>query len=157
MARQENGRIWLNKKEVLTFPKNRALAQKQAIDVRNIVQSRRVMSPMADVSFYKDLYEEARRMITEHQQKLEQANYRIGQLESQILNHHQPRHQPEIIERREENYAAAEMMRREIASREKEIDALKEIAKRERMNKLVFSVLTYALLAALPAIWYLMK
>lgn len=155
VARQKNGRIWLNKKEILTFPNSQESSVKQTVDMRNTVQPRRVVSPIADISFYKDLYEEAQRMIHEYQQKLEQANYRIGQLESQILNH-QPR-QPNIIERRTDDSAATEMMRRDIASREKEIEMLREIAKRERMNRLVFATLTYALLAALPVLWYLMR
>ncbi|MBI5413681.1 helix-turn-helix domain-containing protein [Candidatus Peregrinibacteria bacterium] len=154
-AYQRNGRIWLNKREIVAFPKSQESFVKQAIDIRNTVQPRRTVSPIADIGFYKDLYEEAQRMIQEHQQKLEQANYRIGQLESQILNH-QPR-QPNIIERRTDDSAATEMMRRDIVSREKEIEVLKEIAKRERMNRLVFATLTYVLLATLPVLWYFMR
>lgn len=141
-ALSENGRIWLDKKEILKFTPGRQQGEKTSID--------RPLSREHD--FYRDLYEEARRGLNDYQQKLQQANYRIGQLESQII-HPLPARNPE----HHENLLSTELLRKEIQDREKELVGFKELLKRERSSRIIFSILVYLLLALLPALWYFLR
>lgn len=142
----QNGRISLDRKEVMDLPRLEPLPltpKPTQIDSRHSNDN---------ISFYKDLYEEAKKALNEYHQKLEQSNYRIGQLESQIIHPLAPK----IIEHRDESISN-EYIKRELAEREKELALLKEMLKRERINRAVFAVLTYLLLAALPLVWYLLR
>lgn len=153
----ERGRIWLNKEGILEFRQLSATPVKTNIDRTNSVAPRPSISPSPTVSapdgtFYRDLYEEAKHALLEYQQKLEQANYRIGQLESHSV--HPTTMKP--IERREDS-ASYEFQRRELADREKEIFTLKEVVKRERASRIIFAVLTYLLLILQPIFWYFLR
>lgn len=141
-VREEEGRIWLDKNDLMSLPKRITPMFKTPVDDRQL-------SP----GFYKDLYEEARRAIAEYQQKLEQTNYRIGQLESQILQHSLPK----SIERREEYPAERDLFKRELIDREKELTMLKELMKREKANRIIFALITYLLLLFIPLLWYLLR
>lgn len=142
-ALSENGRIWLDKKEILAFDQPRKVMRNVAIDRGMSVPV--IRHAGHDNDFYRDLYEEAKQAVGDSQQKLQQANYRIGQLESQML---QPP-SPKYIERHEDLIHDRE--------REKEITALKKIAKREKTSRIIFAALTYLLLALLPTLWYLLR
>ncbi len=149
-ALSENGRIWLDRKEILAFSHPRKVSKNVPID-------RSVSIPVLrnighDNDFYRDLYEEAKQTLGGYQQKLEQANYRIGQLESQILQPSVSKH----IERHDDSFSS-ELLRKEIHDREKEITLLKELAKRERTSRVIFAALTYLLLVLLPTLWYLLR
>jgi hypothetical protein len=140
-ALAENGRIWLDKKEILKFTPGRQKREMTSID-----------RPLSrDHDFYRDLYEEARRGLGDYQQKLEQANYRIGQLESQII--HPPPPRPE----RHENLLSMELLQKELQEREKELAAYKGFLKKERSGRIILSLLIYLLLALLPALWYFLR
>ena len=136
-AKVDHGRIWLNKKEISRFANQNP--------VRKIVvpETRHVTKPSTD--FYKELYEETKNALTEYRQKLEQANYRIGQLESQIIR---PSIQkpPPMHDMHENDFI-----------KEKEFFILKEALKNERTARIIFSIITYILLAMLPALWYLLR
>lgn len=156
-ALSERGRIWLTREGILEFRRVSAEPVKTAIDRTHSVALRQSIAnaPAAaahDGDFYRDLYEEAKRALSEYQQKLEQANYRIGQLESHSV--HPTAARP--LERREDsgNY---EFQRRELADREKEIFTLKELVKRERASRIIFAVLTYLLLILQPVFWYFLR
>lgn len=153
-AYEQNGRIWLKKDEIAHFSHD-----KKPVILRPVNKERRsplVSTPAArpqEMDFYKDLYEEAKRVLTDYQQKLEQSNYRIGQLESQIIH-------PISISKtteRHEDFAVQEIIKRELRDRERELAQAKELFKQERAGKIAFSILTYILLAALPLIWYLLR
>ena len=148
----EHGRIWLTKGRVLEFRRGNAIPVKTVTDKVSSVSLRPSLTSSQDASFYKDLYEEAKSALGEYQQKLEQANYRIGQLESHSV--HPTSIKP--LERREDS-PSYEFQRREIAEREKEIFTLKELAKRERMSRIIFAILTYLLLILQPIFWYFLR
>lgn len=152
-AHTDNGRIWLNKRELLGFPVEKTQIRKPTIDR----QKPKVIKPQAtkknDGDFYRDLYEEAKRALQEYQQKLEQSNYRIGQLESQNIH---PLPLPKITEHYDDSMSH-ELLRKERLDHEKEIFMLKESLKKERTNRIVFSVITYILLILQPIFWYLLK
>ncbi|MBI2638540.1 hypothetical protein HYW83_03050 [Candidatus Peregrinibacteria bacterium] len=149
-AISENGRIWLDKKEILSFSSAETTSRKMTIDRPMSLHVRSAKESSTD--FYQDLYGEAKRALSDYQQKLEQANYRIGQLESQILNPLASK----TIERRDESLST-EFMRKELHEREKEINAFKELLKKERTGRIIFAALTYVLLILLPTLWYLLR
>lgn len=154
----ERGRIWLTKEGIVEFRQVSAIPVKTTIDRAHSGASRPSIShsPTAagapDGAFYKDLYDEAKRALLEYQQKLEQANYRIGQLESHSV--HPTTLKP--LERREDS-PSYEFQRRELADREKEIFTLKELVKRERASRIIFAILTYLLLILQPVFWYFLR
>lgn len=151
-AHQENGRIWLDRNEIMNFSHRQIPIMPVAIDKRQ--KSARMLSKKHDeTGFYKDLYGEAKRAMQDYQQKFEQANYRIGQLESQIVH---PVSAPKIIPHHDD-FVATEIVRRDLYDREKELVLLKERLKQEQVSRVIFAVLTYLLLAMLPLIWYLLR
>lgn len=162
MAREENGRIWLNKREILTYKDDSGFMWSPVKHKPIGTTARPHISPAIrgsdDAQFYRDLYEEAKKMAAEYQQKLEQSNYRIGQLESQLMHPHN--HAPVMTkntEWRERESAAAEMIRKELMDKEKETLLLKELVQKEKSSRIVFAILTYILLGLLPVIWYLLR
>ncbi|MBI4994398.1 hypothetical protein HZC21_01985 [Candidatus Peregrinibacteria bacterium] len=142
----ENGRIWLDRKEVMDLPRLEPFAK---ISKTTKIDNRHSYD---NINFYRDLYEESKKALGDYHQKLEQANYRIGQLESQII--HRPA--PKTTER-DDDLISNEYIKRELAEREKELILLQEMLKKERLSRIVFAILTYILLAALPIIWYLLR
>lgn len=153
MARRENGRIWLNKKEVQDLFNPRKSVMRQSIDNEYPVYVHQLRPPkIQNADFYKDLYEETKNALHDYKQKLDQANYRIGQLESQLL--HISSQKP--AQQREDFYGS-EIIRKDLIDREKELISLKELLKQEKLSRIVFSILTYALLLLLPALWYLLR
>lgn len=157
-ARQENGRIWLNKKDLHTFPQSRQIIP---VKIVKVASNTRTPSPVTtrepDEHFYRDLYEEARKALHDYQQKLEHSNYRIGQLESQTAHPLSP--QPILQKHFEHREEGPDLngLRRELADREKEIILLQELVKKEKANRIVFAFLTYLLLLLQPVFWYLLQ
>lgn len=147
-AHQQNGRIWLSKKEILHF-------EKPVIDRRQATKLSSIHPHHDDDSFYRDLYEEAKHSLGDYQQKLQQANYRIGQLESEMI--HRPGHAPAPSFERHDTTVNTELLRREVRDQEREITLLKESLKREQASRTVFAILTYLLLAIIPLLWYLLR
>lgn len=136
-AKVDHGRIWLNKKEISQFSYQNP-TQKIVVP-----ETRRVSKSSSD--FYKELYEETKNALTEYRQKLEQANYRIGQLESQIIHLSVPK-PPPVHDVHENNFI-----------KEKEFFILQKTLKNERTGRIIFSIITYILLGMLPALWYLLR
>lgn len=151
-AHTRSGRIWLMKKEVEHFREGERVPIRIVTKPRPDVIARPQVSRTAPPDFYHDLFLETQRALRDCQQKLEQANYRIGQLESQILR--EPMPAPKIIERREES-SQNPLYERELLDREKELSVLRELAKKEKSNRFVFAFLTYLLLVLQPIFWYL--
>ena len=145
-AHEKNGRILLDQD-----------------DIKTLQDSQHVSRPVAAVSkqreeheLYRDLYEETRRALLDYQQKLEQAQYRIGTLESgagrsQISA---PVHFEQPVRRDD---TAIEFLRRDLSEKERELNLLKETLKKEQANRFVFTLLTYLLLALIPIVYFLMR
>lgn len=153
-----NGRVWLDKNQVTSFSKQPLEARTPVKDKTPQLRVSTIAAHQHDGSFYKDLYEEAKKTLGEYHQKLEHATYRIGQLESQILNvQSSPAKIPEpvIAPRREDSLA--DMLKRDIAERDRDLHTLKEALKKEHTNRTAFAVLTYALLAVIPALWFILS
>jgi len=157
-ASQQNGKIKLDKSQILNFKHEKVPVVKKMIDkvIARPAETTHV-EPIKENTFYKDLYSEASRMLHDYQQKLEQSNYRIGQLESQILNHPTAAAPAQKIIEHREDTAITESLRRDVLEREKELAKLREIIKQEHSGKIVFAVLTYLLLGMLPVVWLLLR
>lgn len=189
-AVQRNGRIWLEKKQVENFStwdnavpvvtvdtraqKTTASAPSRSTPrpvSRPVERSVQVVSQQTnDSQFYKDLYEDAKVIIRDYQKKLENTQYRMNQMESQILSLQQTTHQtqqmPQLSQmpirtieiqdhgNRDEHFSF-ELLKKDFAQKEKEADLLRENFKREQTNKTIFAIIAYLLLAAQPVIWYL--
>lgn len=155
-ARQENGRIWLDKKEVLNFNSAKIITPAVYIDRTKGAHMSTQNIPTIDNDFYRDLYEEAKKALHDYQHKLEQATYRIGQLESQIMH---PQATPKMIEpqQRHEDAYGSEFLKKEINDKDRELAILKDALRKEQSGKLVFTILTYILLVLLPMLWYLLR
>lgn len=188
-AYQKNGRILLKRNDVIDINKNSLMIKHRPIvneNQKNVIRPRPRYTPPSvreinavvgnnpyiensDSPFYKDLYEEAQKRLSEYQRKHEQLIERIGQLESEIhfsaqknilgnVAHVLP--VPQQIERiennREERYKT-EKMTKEIEDREKEVISLKEGLMKARTNKIAFAVITYVLLILQPIFWWLLR
>ncbi|MEK7528904.1 MAG: hypothetical protein AAB592_03985, partial [Patescibacteria group bacterium] len=97
-ARQINGRVWLSKQEIIdlkrgtTFLSSENEDATESIDLRavpRIEPPRHEHRESPDPGFYRDLYSESSKLLEERTKKLEQAQYRIGQLEAQSMSPHQ--------------------------------------------------------------------
>lgn len=147
-ANTQNGRIWLNKSNIMNLTKLHPVTVKTPVD--RTVDTRK----NDDNKFYRDLYETAQHAIHEYQQKLEQSNYRIGQLESQVISHPAMRMPEPKHDREGANF---DFLRKDLADREKEILILKDLARREKTARIVLAVITYILLILQPVFWYLLR
>lgn len=153
-VKQSNGRILIKKKDVLHVSARRAPLSISPRTSSVTTIPVRVHEP--DVSFYKDLYSESRKVLDEYKAKLEQATQRASHLESQIF-HQRPLPQPSYEREERTTSASQEYLEKEIRSKEKELDLLQHALKNERSARVVFAVLTYALLILQPIFWYLLR
>ncbi len=157
-AREVNGRVWLSKssieklKQPKSFPREssrlvtmgrRSPVSTSAVNRTHVSTHATHTTKAPHADFYKDLYDEARATVAEYHKKLEQAQYRIGQLES-----------PEAPQ---ENPLTVQTVRKELYEREHEITLLKESLNKEKTNRIIFAILTYGLLILQPIFWFLMR
>jgi hypothetical protein len=103
---------------------------------------------------FEELYELSRREIREHNNKLEAANYRLGQLEMQ-LKHSVPllQHQEQSESLREQESVINSKLKRQVES----IEMLEQEVKAEKLNKNIYIGLLFGLLAIQPLLWLLLQ
>lgn len=149
-----DGRVWLSKKEIQRF-KNKKMStvivdnvdmstpemsiDKQVdntVDTVNIVSTSK--SEREGIGMYKTLLEESQNEARENQRRLEMANYRIGQLESQISSSIPLL---DFNKEREEKRLAINQISKEL--------------KKERLAKMLFLLGLLTILALQP-LWLLM-
>lgn len=94
-------------------------------------------------TFYKDLYEEALRALDEKNRKLEQANYRIGQLESQVGSHFPQKYLP--------------ISEPDGKAQEKQNIELMEKLRKEKLNRNILAGILYVLILLQPILWYFLR
>lgn len=169
-AYNKSGRILLKKSDIMQYTNgDDVIPVRTSVQRTTLTPPRQSLSPIAhhattvSVSpkqhddFYKDLYDEAKKVLTEYHQKLEQANYRIGHLESQINNPASMNvgFTRSIIPMQSPDAVAHELLKKELNDKEKEIQSLKHTISEEQGARTIFAILTYLLLAAIPVLWYL--
>lgn len=103
---------------------------------------------------FEELYDLSRREVREYHNKLEAANYRLGQLETQ-LKHSVPllefHEQSEVLREKEE------MVGGKLKHQQEAIEMLEVELKAEKLNKNVYIGLLFGLLALQPLLWLLLQ
>ena len=139
-ARRIQGRIWLSREDLISFQRGHSLKEKPSpiLDVTENFQkissiAKRTETPPAhdDLAFYRQLYAETLRLAEEKDQKLQMANYRIGQLERPS----EPREQFVQTEHQE----------------------LLAKIKRDKFNHGILVAILYVVLLLQPVLWYFLK
>ncbi len=169
-----DGRIWLNKEEIEAFnvDKNRVIkvdtvsvsTSKMSIDngidkVDNVevleqesvdsVSTRHQRNDKNET--YKNLYSELREELKEKQDRLEIANYRVGQLEAQVKN------SIPLLEYHREKYEikkAEDELKNQLGESTNLIKRLSLSIKYEKFSKRVFLIILLIILALQP-LWLL--
>ena len=114
-------------------------------------QTRKIVNQSDTSHLYKNLYEEAREELNEKQERLEVANYRVGQLEAQLKNsvplleYHR--------ESAEKKLKEAHLLEK-IDQSEKKLNYLVRKLKFEEYNKKLFLTILLVILALQP-LWLL--
>ena len=170
-----NGRIWLDKKEVGVFRSRKERpaivdnvdmsTSKVTIDVdvdkvdnvdkmrQEIVDSvsTRKKKKSTGGSAYKKLFNELREEVKEKQERLEIANYRVGQLEAQVRN------SMPMLEYHKENFERKkreEGLNESLAQSNTIIKKIKNELVLEKFNKKIFVFILLTILALQP-LWLL--
>lgn len=134
-VRSERGRVFFSRKEIMAFKRGKPLEAEATMPIMpdfpiRVISRREELEP----SSYQKLYEQALRLIDEKEKKLEEARYRIGQLEARFLI--KPLSKNDELNDNE----------------------LEERLKREILNRKIVTVLLYVVLAIQPVIlWYFLS
>lgn len=114
------------------------------------------LAPSTDTrdQVFEELYGLSRREIREYHNKLEAANYRLGQLETQ-MKHSVPLldFQAKSDQLREQEVIVNTKVKRQ----EEALDMLEQEVKAERLNKNIYIGLLFGLLALQPLLWLLLQ
>lgn len=103
---------------------------------------------------FEELYDLSRRETREYHNKLEAANYRLGQMETQ-LKHSVPLlefHEKEEILRQQDQIITGKVKRQE-----ETLQIVEQELKSERLNKNIYIGLLFGLLALQPLLWLLLQ
>ncbi len=103
---------------------------------------------------FEELYDLSRREVREYNNKLEAANYRLGQLETQ-MKHSVPLlefHEKEELLREQEGLITGKMKRTE-----ESLQMMEHEVKAERLNKNIYIGLLFGILALQPLLWLLLQ
>ncbi|MBU0981896.1 helix-turn-helix domain-containing protein [Patescibacteria group bacterium] len=103
---------------------------------------------------FEELYDLSRREIREYNNKLEAANYRLGQIETQL------KHSVPLLEYQEQSEALREtetVIQKKMQQKDEAVDALQSELRSERLNKNVYIGLLFGLLALQPLLWLLLQ
>ncbi len=175
-TRLVGGRVWLDKRELMRFHEDRerpvtidrieVSTSDVSIDddVDNIDEgvstpgdrvqsfSKKRERNSTENGVYKNLFNELKGELQEKQERLEIANYRVGQLEAQVkssvpmLEYH-----AEKAEKRRTEYE----LKSEISNAKKILQKLKRTVDYERFNKRIFLIILLTILALQP-LWLLL-
>jgi len=171
------GRVWLNKEEISAFKDSKdGYARIESIDVsipkvtidengdvvdeqystsQNSVDrmsTERRKKSNNEEEIYQKLYLELKEELKEKQLRLEIANYRVGQLESQVKN------SIPLLEYHSENYKrkmAQEDLEIKLKDNESFVKTVTNQLKLERLNKRIFIIILLTVLALQP-LWLLL-
>jgi len=175
-SRVIGGRVWLSKDEVRGFGGQKASSFEatnvyvstpevstdfsvdhvdnvELVDDDNVVKGvgkRRVSAP--GNKLYQELYTEVKKELVQKQERLEMANYRVGQLENQVRN------SMPMLEYHRENYETEKKEKKfkdEITERENLIHRISARMKYEKLSKRMYLVILLTLLALQP-LWLLL-
>jgi len=173
-SRTENGHIWLNKEEVRQFKgghvstvivdnPNMSTSRMSidmtmdtpidSVDKVEVIEAKDKQNlPREENEIYKKLYFDVKEELNIKQERLEIANYRVGQLEAQLrssmpmLEFHRDKYQSEK-EKQE--------LKEEVTKKEKEIKEVYSSVKIEKFNKRILLIILLFTLALQP-LWLIL-
>jgi CRISPR/Cas system-associated protein Cas10 (large subunit of type III CRISPR-Cas system) len=177
VAESRNGRIWFSKADIGNFSsrQSRQDRQRRHKGVDNVDTKARVVvdsipvggvdnvdsvvkvnggSKRSSEKILKKLYDEAREKLEEKQERLEAANYRVGQLEAQLKN------TVPLLTYEEERAQAQEAQRElkgEVKERDKQLDVAAKTIKEERLNRIIIAGVLFVVLALQPILWFFLQ
>jgi excisionase family DNA binding protein len=103
---------------------------------------------------FEELYDLSRKEVREYHNKLEAANYRLGQIESQL------KHSVPLLEYQEKEEAIREqefVITNKIRQQEETMEILEVELKGEKFNKNIYIGLLFGLLALQPLLWLFLQ
>jgi hypothetical protein len=103
---------------------------------------------------FEELYDLSRREVREYHNKLEAANYRLGQLEVQV------KHSVPLLDYEEKEQAIRqqdEIIQSKVRRQDETIQIMEHEVKSERLNKNIYIGLLFGLLALQPLLWLLLN
>lgn len=103
---------------------------------------------------FEELYDLSRREVREYHNKLEAANYRLGQLEVQV------KHSVPLLDYQEKEQALRQqddIIQSKVRRQEETIQLMEHEVKSERLNKNIYIGLLFGLLALQPLLWLLLN
>ncbi len=103
---------------------------------------------------FEELYDLSRREVREYHNKLEAANYRLGQLEVQV------KHSVPLLDYQEKEQAVRqqdEIIQSKVRRQDETIQIMEHEVKSERLNKNIYIGLLFGLLALQPLLWLLLN
>lgn len=132
--------------------------EEAAVEVQQETSTSTAMETAASVSsreqVFEELYDLARRENRETHNKLEAAQYRLGQLETQL------KYTVPVLDYQEQKEALREqeaMVSGKLKRQEESLDLMEEELKGERLNKNIYIGLLFGLLALQPLLWLLLQ
>lgn len=152
-GRKIRGRVLLSEEEILDLKNGKPYGKvsdekKSASPISTSIKPHDV-----DSQFYKDLYEETLKILEEKETRIEQTQYRIGQLESQITSHYPVK---TLLPDAAESHSI-QILRQNLAENEQTVRLLQTRLKREKFNRHIISAILYVLLLLQPVLWYLLR
>lgn len=118
------------------------------------VESAALTSHSEREKVFEELYDLSRREVREYHNKLEAANYRLGQIETQ-MKHSVPLleyHSKEELVREQ-----AHLIDTKLKRQEETVQIMETELKSERLNKNIYIGLLFGLLALQPLLWLLLQ
>lgn len=103
---------------------------------------------------FEELYDLSRREIREYNNKLEAANYRLGQMETQL------KHSVPLLEYQEKEAILSQqdqLIQGKVKHQEEALSMMEQEIRSERLNKNVYIGLVFGLLALQPILWLLLS
>ncbi|MFA5855323.1 MAG: helix-turn-helix domain-containing protein [Candidatus Gracilibacteria bacterium] len=103
---------------------------------------------------FEELYDLSRREIREYHNKLEAANYKLGQIETQL------KHSVPLLEYQEKEESIREqevVITSKVRKQEESLQILESELKGERLNKNIYIGLLFGLLALQPLLWLFLQ
>ncbi|QQR54458.1 helix-turn-helix domain-containing protein [Candidatus Peregrinibacteria bacterium] len=103
---------------------------------------------------FEELYDLSRREVREYHNKLEAANYRLGQMEMQLkhsvplLDYHA---KEEVLKQQDE------IIQGKVKRQEETLSVIEHELRSERLNKNIYMGLLFGLLALMPLLWLMIQ
>lgn len=103
---------------------------------------------------YRRLYDELKQKMEEKQERLEAANYRVGQLEAQLKNT-----VPLLTyeEERSRSQKTQKELQKEIEQHKVELIEADKKIKEEKLNRIIIASVLFVVLALQPLLWFLLR